>query len=180
MPTGNCTSVDTEWENFRVTVENVAEEVVQAKISGNMKKKKTVWWTKEVEQKGGNSNNHSIKNEDGTELLTEPEEISQRWGEYFDKLLNVEEEEGGNDYVEVINNVEMNYGDHDDGDDEREVTEDVTNEVILMAIRKMKNGKAVGEDGLPVEVFKTLEEVGVEWLARAFNTAWNQGKIPYD
>ena len=58
--------------------------------------------------------------------------------------------------------------------------DEITQREILRAITKIKNEKALGEDGLPVEILKSLEEVGVEWMARIFNAALNQDKILND
>lgn len=33
----------------------------------------------------------------------------------------------------------------------------------------MENGKAVGPDGIPIEVWKCLGEEGVLWLTKLFN-----------
>ena len=37
------------------------------------------------------------------------------------------------------------------------------------ALRKMKKGKVVGPDKLPVEVWKCTREMGIEFLTRLFN-----------
>ena len=42
----------------------------------------------------------------------------------------------------------------------------------------MKDGKATGSDNIPVEVWKCLEEEGVEWLCWLFNKIYEKEKIP--
>ena len=42
----------------------------------------------------------------------------------------------------------------------------------------MKNGKAVGPYGIPVEAWKCLEEEGVEWLTKIFNNVLETGLMP--
>jgi len=44
-------------------------------------------------------------------------------------------------------------------------------------VRKIKNRKAVGPDGIPVEAWKVLRRLGVDWLTRLFNRLLVGGKI---
>ena len=45
----------------------------------------------------------------------------------------------------------------------------ITREEVKEALRKMKSGKAVGPDNIPVEVWKSLGEESVAWLTGFFN-----------
>ena len=47
----------------------------------------------------------------------------------------------------------------------RRISESEVNEVL----KRMKSRKAVGLDGIPIEVWRCLEEVGVRWLINLFN-----------
>ena len=40
---------------------------------------------------------------------------------------------------------------------------------VKNALRRMKKGKAVGPDELPVEVWKCMGEIGIKFLTRLFN-----------
>jgi len=40
----------------------------------------------------------------------------------------------------------------------------ITREEVKEALRKMKVGKVVGPDSIPVEIWKSLGEEGVKWL----------------
>ena len=96
-------------------------------------------------RKGNSDTAYSIRNEGGTDLLVEPEEISQRWKEYFETLLNVEENENGNpeENLAIISEEERNsYNDL------------ITMREVKEAIQSMKNSKAPGDDELPIELFK--------------------------
>ncbi|XP_013136419.1 PREDICTED: uncharacterized protein LOC106101656 [Papilio polytes] len=46
-----------------------------------------------------------------------------------------------------------------------------------MAVRDMKNGKAVGPDGIPVKVWKVLEEDGIKWLILFFDKLLQEESI---
>jgi hypothetical protein len=37
------------------------------------------------------------------------------------------------------------------------------------ALKRMKGGKAMGPDGIPREVWRTLGDVAIVWLTRLFN-----------
>jgi len=49
------------------------------------------------------------------------------------------------------------------------LSQPITREEVKESLRKMKNGKAVGPDNIPVEVWKSLGEDGVAWLTDFFN-----------
>jgi hypothetical protein len=51
---------------------------------------------------------------------------------------------------------------------------------IERVIRRLKNNKASGEDGLPAEVFKTCLPDISEWLQRIFANAWSSEETPQD
>ena len=40
---------------------------------------------------------------------------------------------------------------------------------VKEALKKMENSKAVGSNGIPIEVWKCLGEKGVLWLTKLFN-----------
>ena len=45
----------------------------------------------------------------------------------------------------------------------------VNREEVKNALRRMKKGKAVGPDELPIEVWKCMGEIGIKFLTRLFN-----------
>ena len=45
----------------------------------------------------------------------------------------------------------------------------VSRKEVKNAVKRMKKGKAVGPDELPVEVWKCMEEMGIKFLTRLFN-----------
>ena len=103
-----------------------------------------------------------IKDEDG-KVLVEDAEILQRWRDYFKTLMNVENpRESRQEQQRVV----------------QEETSAITSNEVERALRKMKNGKAVGPDNLPVEVWKCLGSAGVQYLRRELNNIMNEEKIP--
>ena len=49
---------------------------------------------------------------------------------------------------------------------------------LKSALRRMKMGKAVGLDEIPIEVWKCLGDVGVCWLTNLFNKILSSNKLP--
>ena len=75
-----------------------------------------------------------IKNKDG-EVLLDDDKIKGRWKEYFEELFNVE-----NDRIQ-----------RDVQQREIRDVQDISEEEVRDAMRKMKNNKAVGPDNIPIE-----------------------------
>ena len=83
--------------------------------------------------------------------LNREEDILKRWQEYFEKLMNEE-------------------NDHEKRTD---ATTGTTREVpkvnmkeVRNTLKKMKNGKVVGPNKIPVEAWKCLGEAAVDFLTR--------------
>ncbi|VDP23276.1 unnamed protein product [Heligmosomoides polygyrus] len=55
-----------------------------------------------------------------------------------------------------------------------------TQEEVRKAIGKMKLGKAAGPDGVPVEAWKVLGDLGINWLTQFLNRITKEGKMPDD
>ena len=54
----------------------------------------------------------------------------------------------------------------------------VSREEVKNALRRMKKGKAVGPDELPVEVRKCLGKMGIKFLTRLFNSLLVGERMP--
>ncbi|BHF83864.1 hypothetical protein SprV_0902701200 [Sparganum proliferum] len=53
-------------------------------------------------------------------------------------------------------------------------------EEIVDAIRKLRNNKAAGEDGIPAEIFKSCVETLAPWLHEVIERAWRDEVVPDD
>ena len=49
---------------------------------------------------------------------------------------------------------------------------------MIFALKKMKSGRALGPDGIPIEAWKCLEDIGVSWLTKFFNKIILTKKMP--
>ena len=85
-----------------------------------------------------------------------------RWKDYFEKLLNEENER-------LI---------RDDGEPNDQLVGEVTREEVEGALKKMKNDKSIGPDEIPVEVWKALGREGVDILHQLIRGIMEKEVIP--
>ena len=109
-----------------------------------------------------------VAGKDGT-LHKDMVGIRDRWREHFCELLN-QNPSVNNAEVEKLPQFPVN--DHLD--------EPPTPEEVVTAIRAMKNGKAVGPDGIPTEVYKAAGTDLAEKLHVLFTRIWEEEVIPCD
>ncbi|XP_059045645.1 uncharacterized protein LOC131841338 [Achroia grisella] len=103
-----------------------------------------------------------IKDDKGKVLMKE-DDIKDRWKNYFENLMNEE-----NSWNKSIGEERVNVG----------LVREVRMEEVKQAVRSMKSSKAVGPDGIPVEVWKLLGENGYKWLTLFFNKLLHEETIP--
>ncbi|KAK3548138.1 hypothetical protein QTP70_004870 [Hemibagrus guttatus] len=100
----------------------------------------------------------------GGELLVSTGDIVGRWKEYFEDLLNptdtpsVEEPEA----------------------EDSEVDSFITQAEVTEVVQQLLGGKAPGVDEIRPEYLKSLDVVGLSWLTRLCNIAWQSGTVPLD
>ncbi|EYB83113.1 hypothetical protein Y032_0342g3027 [Ancylostoma ceylanicum] len=103
----------------------------------------------------------AVKDEDG-KVLRDPVAVKQRWRTYFSHLLN--EEFPRKERVSIPPTAGP--------------IQPWTIEEVRKVVKKMKVGKAAGPDGVPVEVWKSLGELGLQWLTTFFNNITWSARIP--
>ena len=81
-----------------------------------------------------------IKDENGN-VMVNSEAVLKRWKEYFEKLMNEENNRDPRTEEAEVVNEEINC---------------VSRKEVKNALRRMKKGKAVGPDELPIEVWKCM------------------------
>jgi hypothetical protein len=85
------------------------------------------------------------------------DEIKDRWQEYFDRLFNGEDE---NPTIELDDSFD---------DTNRRFVRRIQEAEIEEALKRMKRGKVMGPDGIPIEVWRCLGARAIVWLAKLFN-----------
>ena len=119
-------------------------------MDSNFSSANKVFWQTIRRLRGKRSNaTASIKDSAGS-ILKDENEILSRWREYFEDLLNP---------VKATTNdtqVMIHLG-------EEEV---FTAAEVATAIKRLKSGKAAGEDEIRPEMLKALDWEGIRWLTR--------------
>ena len=103
----------------------------------------------------------AVKDKNGR-ILVEDQEILTRWKEYFEELLNVENER---ESLESADKVEGPI-------------EEITATEVRDALKDMKMRKAGGPSGITTEYWKYLGDARIVWLVEILNKIIKDGKIP--
>lgn len=126
----------------------------------------------------GHNRNQPIKDKNGNSLVTEDQQMA-RWKEHFDELLNFDSIDVENGAAEVDDNAAQ-------GANNTIRTAPPSKTEIVEAIRKLKNNKAAGTDGIPAELFLANPTVSAAalhphiieaWNAETFESDWKKGVI---
>ena len=103
-----------------------------------------------------------IKDENGN-VMVNSEAVLKIWKEYFEKLMNEKNNRDPRTEEPEVVKEEVNC---------------VSRKEVKNAVRRMKKGKAVGPDELPVEVWKYMGKMGIEFLTRLFNRLLMGERMP--
>jgi hypothetical protein len=104
---------------------------------------------------------------DGTDqLLVKDEEIKDRCREYFDRLFNGEDE---NPTIELDDSFD---------DTNRRFVRRIHEAEIEEALKRMKRGKAMGPDGIPIEVWRCLGARAIVWQEKLLTSFSEKTRCP--
>ena len=103
-----------------------------------------------------------MKDEDG-KVMTDEESVLRIWKEYYKGLMNEENERERRE---------------NDGERVNLEVEKISKEEVRENMKRMKNGKAVGPDDIPVEVWKCLGEIALEFLTKLYNRTMESERMP--
>ena len=143
--------------------EELAVQAEQAAHEGNMKE------LYDIGRKLTGRYSHPerpIKDKQG-QKITETEKQLDRWTEHFEELLNRPAPLNPPTINEAEKDLEIDCG-------------PPTKDEIKKAIKKLKNGKAAGPDGIPSEALKVDVEATAEILLPLFRKIWEEEEIPHD
>ena len=143
--------------------EDLADQAEQAAHNGNMRELYDIG--RRLTGKFSRSE-RPVKDKQGHNI-TESEKQLDRWTEHFEELLNRPAPEN----PPVIPEAEMDLDINSDAP---------TKEEIVKAIKRLKNGKAAGPDGIPAEALKADVETTAEMLLPLFRKIWDEEEIPKD
>ncbi|XP_076105824.1 uncharacterized protein LOC143074160 [Mytilus galloprovincialis] len=143
-------------------IDKIAEEAENASKVGDMRKLYNI--TKQLSGRV-NTNSTNIKDKDG-QTICKFEKQLKRWKEHFEEVLNRPEPEISVDRTEEAPPpIEIEMG-------------PITDDEIKAAIKKLKNNKAPGVDGIPAEVLKSDINLNVNILRDLLNEIWEKEILP--
>ena len=91
---------------------------------------------------------------ENSNVIVNSEEVLKRWKEYFEKLMNEENNKDPKTEEAEVVNEEVNC---------------VSREEVNNALRRIKKGKIAEPHELPIEVWKCMGKMGIKFLTRLFN-----------
>ena len=153
-------SVKEDKRNF---IDSLAEAAEHAAGSGNLKQLYDI--TKTLSGKFSKPE-RPVKDKLGQTIPSQEEQMN-RWAEYFEELLNRPRPSNAPNIPEAGTDLPIN-------------TDNPTREEIRAAIKKLKNNKAAGPDGIPAEALKTDINTSVEIFYHLFDKIWKEEEIPTD
>jgi DNA primase large subunit len=95
-------------------------------------------------------------------VLVKDEEIKKRWRNYFDGLFN----DGSESITPEL--------DDSFDDTNRRLVRRIQETKVKEALKRMKGGKAMGPDDVPIEAWKCLGNMAIVWLTKLFNHIFYQ------
>ncbi|KAK3528614.1 hypothetical protein QTP70_005345 [Hemibagrus guttatus] len=163
-----------DWETTAEVIRETGRKVLGVS-SGRRKEDKETWWNEEVQdsvqrkrlaKKKWDMDRTEENRQEYMELqhrVKSLESVQRRWKEYFEELMNEENEREKR--VEGVNSVEQKV-------------DKIRKDEVRKALKRMKSGKAVGPDDIPVDVWKCLGEAAVEFLTSLFNRVLESERMP--
>jgi hypothetical protein len=104
--------------------------------------------TKLRERKTRDFNQVKCIKDEADRILVKDDEIKNRWREYFDKLFNDESEKTATELDDSI-------------DTNRQFVQRIQVSEVKEALKKMKIGKALGPDDIPIEVWRYFGDIAI-------------------
>lgn len=117
-------------------------------------------------KKGYIPNPYGVKNKEGI-VVTETQQVIERWREYFCDLLNVD----GVDFAPEEDNDDVYYH-------VQPKVEAPTREEVEAAVKALKSNKAPGRDGITAEILKKGGGVVIGKLWELIKIIWEREEIP--
>ncbi|KAK3550584.1 hypothetical protein QTP70_000364 [Hemibagrus guttatus] len=174
-----------DWETTAEVIRETGRKVLGV-ASGRRKEDKETWWWNEEVQDSIQWKRLAKKKWD----MDRTEENRQEYKELQSRVKREVSKAKQKAYEELYTRLDTREGEKDlyrlarqrdrDGKDVQQKVDKIRKDEVRKALKKMKSGKAVGPDDIPVEVWKCLGEAGVEFLASLFNRVLENLEKAYD
>ncbi|KAK3521400.1 hypothetical protein QTP70_004344 [Hemibagrus guttatus] len=174
-----------DWETTAEVIRETGRKVLGVS-SGRRKEDKETWWWNEEVQDSIQRKRLAKKNWD----MDRTEENRQEYKELQRRVKREVSKAKQKAYEELYTRLDTREGEKDlyrlarqrdrDGKDVQQKVDKIRKDEVRKALKRMKSGKAVGPDDIPVEVWKCLGEAAVEFLASLFNRVLENLEKAYD
>ncbi|MEL7520935.1 MAG: reverse transcriptase family protein, partial [Cyanobacteria bacterium J06553_1] len=139
-------------------------------LSKNFRENKKLFWSGvNRERKSREQLDVRIKDADGN-VVTEERAVLDRWSEYYEQLLNVDDGRAAVLMDARVCGINENM----------RLQMEVSLEDVRKAVKKLKKGKAPGVDGITSEMLCFGGDSVLEWLTRVCRVCMTEGVVPKD
>ncbi|KAK3511251.1 hypothetical protein QTP70_033990, partial [Hemibagrus guttatus] len=174
-----------DWETTAEVIRETGRKVLGVSSGRRKEDKETWWWNEEVQD--------SIQRKRLAKKKWDMDRTEENRQEYKELQCRVKREVSKakqKAYDELYTRLDTREGEKDlyrlarqrdrDGKDVQQKVDKIRKDEVRKALKRMKSGKAVGPDDIPVEVWKCLGEAAVEFLASLFNRFLENLEKAYD
>ncbi|KAK3544130.1 hypothetical protein QTP86_002576, partial [Hemibagrus guttatus] len=174
-----------DWETTAEVIRETGRKVLGVSSGRRKEDKETWWWNEEVQD--------SIQRKRLAKKKWDMDRTEENRQEYKELQRRVKKEVSKakqKAYDELYTRLDTREGEKDlyrlsrqrdrDGKDVQQKVDKIRKDEVRKALKRMKSGKAVGPDDIPVEVWKCLGEAAVEFLASLFNRVLENLEKAYD
>ncbi|KAK3571136.1 hypothetical protein QTP86_001915 [Hemibagrus guttatus] len=174
-----------DWETTAEVIRETGRKVLGVSSGRRKEDKETWWWNEEVQD--------SIQRKRLAKKKWDMDRTEENRQEYKELQRRVKREVSKakqKTYDELYTRLDTREGEKDlyrlarqrdrDGKDVQQEVDKIRKDEVRKALKRMKSGKAVGPDDIPVEVWKCLGEAAVEFLASLFNRVLENLEKAYD
>jgi hypothetical protein len=148
----------------KMEVRERMEEKMQSDFEGN---RKMYWKMVRKVSKGGAVSANGVRNLEG-EIVWDEGESLECWRKYF---MNLYEDDVRNE-VDCESQERMN-------DEMNQEQPEISMKELLECMKKLKNGKAPGIDGVTSEMIKYASPMWLSYLCQFFNVCMNCAAVAY-
>ncbi|KAK3556309.1 hypothetical protein QTP70_007129 [Hemibagrus guttatus] len=172
-----------DWETTAEVIRETGRKVLGVSSGRRKEDKETWWWNEEVQdsiqrkrlaKKKWDMDRTEENRQEYKELQRRVKiEVSKAKQKAYDELYTrLDTREGEKDLYRLARQRDR------DGKDVQQKVDKIRKDEVRKALKRMKSGKAVGPDDIPVEVWKCLGEAAVEFLTTLFNRVLESDRMP--
>ncbi|KAK3508192.1 hypothetical protein QTP70_016980 [Hemibagrus guttatus] len=183
--------IESEWTMFSTSIVDTAIRSCGRKVSGagHGGNPQTQWWTREVRDavklkkesyqawlaRGTPEAAEAYRQAKRTTAVVVSEAKTRVWEE-FGEAMEKDYRTASGKFWQTVRRLRREEPEAEDS----EVDSFITQAEVTEVVQQLLGGKAPGVDEIRPEYLKSLDVVGLSWLTRLCNIAWQSGTVPLD